>query len=54
MCNDYSTAIIAARQQFSMPKNLKDVLDGIPQRELEEYLDKRKAKRINEIDDGAW
>jgi hypothetical protein len=44
MC-DYSTAIIAARQHCAMPKNLKDILDGIPQQELEEYLDRRKGER---------
>ena len=28
-----------------MPKNLEDILDGIPQKELEEYLDQRKGKQ---------
>ena len=43
MCS-HEAAIIAARQAI-MPKNLKDILDGIPQKELEEYLDQRKGKQ---------
>ena len=44
MC-DLSQAIITARECFSLPRNLEDVLDGIPMRELEEYMDKRKGKQ---------
>ena len=29
---------------MALPKSYKDILDSIPQKELEEYLDERKGK----------